>query len=331
MTIQITIQEGSEGRVRFTYESYYASDNSQDMGLMRDRRKVTFPTFEEYLANITKILLETTRRSVEKHGVRSDVELRLAIVRDEGSMNAGASYVTEESESGKRAVFKVYEFNLARTLYQLIPAPKFIIPGLTAEQKVQITMDHEMRHHLDHDFILAHHPILDEFATLDDYTVRYLLKCRTEGFATYRGDLIPWGRVTRNLDRRLRVHSDLFERFQRVAVGEYDVFGSEYVDLGMIDQAFNTKFVKGVNFSPYKQGDDLMRVVACAGVGEVRDLSPKEYHGFLDEVADHSLLSFYQKYFRASRDLGLLPIFPEEKVLSLIEDKVRHHSVGGVE
>ena len=328
MTVQVVIEEGSEGRVRFTYESYYALDNSQDIGMIRHGRRVTFSTFEEYLADVTKKLLEVTRRSVEKHGVRSDVELRLAIVRDASSMNAGASYVTKESESGKRAVFHVYEFNLARTLYQLRPAPRFIIPGLTAEQKVQITVDHEMRHHLDHDFILAHHPILDEFSTLEDYTVRYLLKCRTEGFATYRGDLIPWGTATRNLSRRLKVHSNLFERSQGLAE-EYDVFESKHLDLAMIDQVFNTKFVDGVNFSPYKQGEDLMRVVACAGVGEVRDLSLEEYHAFLGKVANHSLLSLYQEYFRASRDLGLFPMFPEEKVLGLIENKVKHHSIGG--
>jgi hypothetical protein len=325
-TIQVKIEEGSENRVRHTYNRNYAPNDSETAGgVIRPFTRVTFPTFEDYITDIKKTLLKMTERSVRKHNVRSDIELRVASVKDASSMNSAASYLTEESISGRKAVFSIYEMNLARNLYPLVFRSRRFPSSEDGKEKVQTTVDHEMRHHLDHDFIVGHYSILDEFSNLDDYTVRYLLKCRTEGFATYCGDLFVENEDREDLDERLKVHKSLFERFKRLAVEEYDIFEWTNPYVFMIDQVFNTEFIEGINFSPYKQGDDLMRVIACANVG-IRPLSPEEYHSFLGEVGNHSLLSFYQEYFRASRELGLEPMFPEQETLELVESKLAHHN-----
>lgn len=280
-----------------------------------NEKLLAFPGFEDFVADMFQQIAGYFERSQIRFRVSSAIE----VVLHSDPRRTITSYATYDPErsTDQKAVFTVPISQLVEFLYGDSAALLRFIGKTSYESGI----NHEMKHHLDLSFIRAHKHFLKRYQTMEEYLFRYFVMCRTEGFASYEPEMPAGSDLSERLTARFGSHSYVFWVFEG-----FD--GKKNFPLNSAEDRFMAEFnvisriggiIPSITFSPYAQGQEMMRIIGWAKVGEVRSLTEEEYQGVLNEVKDLSLLKFYQTYFEASKQLGLpKTIFPKVKTLQRI-------------
>lgn len=281
---------------------------------------------------LNKLLIENSERiftyAKKEVGFEDELEVRLAHEPLSALLGLLATYLPEES-SDQKAVIEIQSANLLNAI-------------INGKYNYQETAIHELLHHTDRTFLGANAQGMEISRTKEEYVRKYLLRCRIEGFASYRRELPDClkrsdeseilsdatervsdeNEILHKMIRRAEKHRTAFERFETIAKKEEafpftrheSEFEWEHNTFSRIDVGDNIKF------SPYTQGQDIIRIIGWAKERSMTAMSQERHQEFLAELRrENSLQKFYKTYFDAARKLNIKPyFFPEKRTFQII-------------
>lgn len=255
-------------------------------------------------------LLSMVKSSVDSCGIKSEVNMEVGLFSQKEMMTM-AFYRTQDS-SNQQGFFDLNLMEVLGAFYGDFDSPvsRIIYPvrNYVGMKKV---IDHELRHHLDHQFLSTYRSLLavdeEEIPLRDRNLLNKIILSRTEGYASFdRDNFNP-----RNFEKLLQDHTSsvitYFNLLQEVKdEKDYRMLMdlNNLNDNGLLRDS-SERLPYWQHISPYNQGHFLMEVIACAKMGQVKNITKKDYQQTLNQVRKLNFRDFFQLYFKSIDALGL--------------------------
>ncbi|MBU0471223.1 MAG: hypothetical protein KKF89_00020 [Nanoarchaeota archaeon] len=189
---------------------------------------------------------------------------------------------------------------------------------------VNKSMEHELRHHLDHDACSEKSGVKTYDKTrisLDLYVYGQLRGNRIEGF----GEFFREYNSNTFLPKLKNNTSSVKEFLDYISQNNpFDTTSNWWTHKALffknngINPETNERLPFWTGISPYTQGEYFMRVIALAEQGSIAEIPEETYRKVLKDVIDMNLKQFYTTFYKGLDSLGLnedYEIFPKELVM----------------